>query len=178
MDCAFNKRLINERLDGTISSLDDRVLETHLAGCASCRREWAMLVAVDLVLAGEPLSQAPAGFELSVVGEITSRVEARRRIESIVIPSACGAAAIAVGYGVHRLVNWQAVSTTVRGIGEAANGAVTPLVEPSVGTSGFLATLLQNPAAQGAMMALAVAATIFLGISAIRVARQFTLEYH
>ena len=118
-----------------------------------------------------------AGFERSVLAAITHRVEARRRIESVVIPAACGVAAIGVAYGVHRVVNWEAARSMVRGIGEAASEAAAPLADPMAGAPDVVVTWLQNPAVQGAMLALAVAATIFLGASAIRFVRQFTLEY-
>ena len=177
MDCAANRRLMDEKLDGSITSDDARALEAHLSACSSCRREWELLVAVDRVLAGTSLSRAPAGFEQSVVAEIVRRVEARRRIESIGIPVACGVAAVAAGYGVRSVVNWEAARSFVRGIGEAANGALTPLAEPSARAPDFVTAWSQEPGVVGALLALAVAAVFFLGLSALRFAKQFTLEW-
>ncbi len=178
MDCAANRRLMDEKLDGNITSDDARALEAHLSACSSCRREWEVLVAVDHVLADAPLERAPAGFERSVIKRIVRRVEARRRIESIGIPVACGVAAIAAGYGVHRVVSWEAAHSFVRGIGEAANGVLAPLAESATRTPDFVTTWSQEPGAVGALLALAVAAVFFLGLSALRFARQLTLEWH
>jgi hypothetical protein len=133
---------------------------------------------MDRALADEPLVRAPDGFEHAVTTEIIRRVEVRRRIESIAIPAACAAAAIGAAYGVHRLVNWETVRSFARGVGQSTSEALAPLAEPAVERSGFLATWLEHPGVQGAMLAFAVVATIFLGVSAIRAARQFTLEYH
>ena len=177
MDCAANRRLMDEKLDGDITSDDTRVLEAHLSTCSSCRREWEMLVAVDRVLADDSLSRAPAGFELSVVSEIARRVEARRRIESIGIPVACGVAALGAGYGVHRIVNWEAARSLVRGIGEAANGVLAPFAEPLAQAPDLVMTWSQEPSVAGALLALAVTAAVFLGLSALRFAKQFTLEW-
>ena len=177
MDCAANRRLMDEKLDGDITSDDARALEAHLSACSSCRGEWEVLVAVDRVLADDSLSRAPAGFERSVATEIARRVEARRRIESIGIPAACGVAAIAAGYGVHRVVNWEAARSLVRGIGEAANGILAPLAEPLVEAPDLVTTWSQEPGVLGAVLALAVAAVVFLGFSALRFAKQLTLEW-
>ncbi|MEA3409498.1 MAG: zf-HC2 domain-containing protein, partial [Candidatus Eisenbacteria bacterium] len=86
MNCAANRRLMNERLDGSITSRDERALETHLSACSSCRREWEMLAAVDRVLSDAPLERAPAGFERSVIAEIARGARVGRLIESIGIP--------------------------------------------------------------------------------------------
>jgi len=168
---------MDERLDRSITPADARVLEAHLSACSSCRREWEMLAAVDRILADAPLECAPAGFERSVVKRIARRVEVRRRIESFGIPAACGVAAIAAGYGVHRVVDWEAARSFVRGIGEAANGVLAPLAEPLAETPGFVTAWSQNPGAVGVMLAFAVAATVFLGVSAIRFIRQNALEW-
>ena len=178
MDCAANRRLMNERLDGSITSADERALEAHLSACSSCRREWEMLAAVDLILADTPLSLAPAGFERSVTAEIARGARAGRMIESIGIPVACGAAAIAAGYGVHRVVNWEAARSFVRGIGEAANGVLAPLAEPLAETPDFVTTWSQDPSAVGVVLAFAVASVVFLGVSALRFVRQNALQWH
>ncbi len=136
-----------------------------------------MLAAVDRILAEVPLSRAPAGFERSVVKRIVRRVEVRRRIESIGIPVACGVAAIAAGYGVHRAVNWEAARSFVRGIGEAANGVLAPLAEPLAEAPDFVTTWSQEPGTFGVMLAFAVAATVFLGVSALRFVRQNAFEW-
>ena len=177
MDCAANRRLMDERLDGSIRPASARAVEAHISVCSSCRREWEILAAVDRVLADAPLERAPAGFERSVVTEIIRRVEVRRRIESIGIPVACGAAAVAVGYGINRAVNWEAARSFVRGIGEAANGVLAPLAEPLAEAPDFVTTLSQEPGAVGAVLAFAVAAVVFLGFSAIRFAKQFDLDW-
>ena len=177
MDCAANRRLMDERLDGSIKPAAARALEAHISVCSSCRREWEMLAAVDRVLADAPLDRAPVGFEQSVVTEIVRRVEVRRRVESIVIPAACGTAVVAVGYGVHRVVNWEAARSLARGVGDAANGVLAPLAEPLAEAPDFVTTLSQEPSAFGAVLALAVAAVVFLGFSAFRFAKQFTLEW-
>ena len=168
---------MDEKLDGDITSDDARALEAHLSACSSCRSEWEVLVAVDRVLADDSLSRAPAGFERSVATEIARRVEARRRIESIGIPAACGVAAIAAGYGVHRVVNWEAARSFVRGIGDTANGVLAPLAEPLAETPDFVTTWSQEPSVLGIVLALAVAAVVFLGFSALRFAKQLTLEW-
>ncbi len=178
MDCSANRRLMDEKLDGNITSDDARALEAHLSACSSCRREWDVHVAVDRVLADAPLERAPAGFERSVITEITRRVEARRRIESIGIPVACGVAAVAAGYGVHRVVSWEAAHSFARGIGEAANGILAPLAEPLAETPDLVTTWSQDPGVVGVVLAVAVAAAVFLGLSALRFARQLTLEWH
>ena len=61
VDCAANRRLMDERLDGSIKPAAARALEAHISVCSSCRREWEMLAAVDRVLADAPLDRAPAG---------------------------------------------------------------------------------------------------------------------
>ena len=177
MDCTANRRLMDERLDGSITPVAARALEAHLAACSPCRREWEMLAAVDRVLANAPLERAPAGFEQSVVTEIIRCVEVRRWIESIGIPAACGVAAVAVGYGIYRVVNWEAARSFVRGIGEAANGVLAPLAEPLAEAPDFVTILSQEPGAGGAVLAFAVAAAIFLGLSAIRFVRESTLAW-
>jgi predicted anti-sigma-YlaC factor YlaD len=174
MDCGLVRRLMNDRLDGGISADDDRALETHLAGCPSCGREWALMAALDGVLADEAVEAAPAGFELSVMMAVAQRAAARQRAESVGVPAACAIASVAVGYGVHRLVNWEAVRTLVRGLGDAATA---PLAEPVAEASVLAQPWLENPAVQGAIIAFAVAATIFLGVSAIRTLRQHSLEW-
>ena len=177
MDCTANRRLMDEKLDGSITSDEARALEAHLSACSSCRREWEMLVAVDRVLAKDSLSRAPAGFEQSVVAEIARCAEARRRIESIGIPAACGVAAVAAGYGVYRVVNWEAARSLVRGIGEAANGTLAPLAEPIARRSDFVTTWSREPGTVGIVLAFAVAAAVFLGVSALRFVRQNALEW-
>ena len=82
-----------------------------------------------------------------------------------------------MGYGVHRVVNWEAARSFVRDIGEAANGVLAPLAEPLAEAPDFVTTLSQEPSAFGAVLALAVAAVVFLGFSAFRFAKQFTLEW-
>ncbi len=136
-----------------------------------------MLVAVDRILADAPLERAPAGFERSVVKGIVQRGETRRRIESIGIPAACGVAAIAAGYGVRGVVNWDAARSFARGIGEAANGVLAPLAEPLTEPPDFVTTWSHDPGAVGVMLAFAVAATVFLGVSALRFIRQNALEW-
>jgi len=168
---------MDERLDGDITSDDARALEAHLSACSSCRREWEVLVAVDRVLADDSLSRAPAGFERSVVTEIARRVETRRRIELIGIPAACGVAALVAGYGVHRVVNWEAARSFVRGIGEAANGVLAPFAEPFARTPDFVTTWSQEPGVVGTVLAFAVTAAVFLGVSALRFVRQNALEW-
>jgi predicted anti-sigma-YlaC factor YlaD len=168
---------MDEKLDGDITSDDARALEVHLSACSSCRREWEVLVAVDRVLADNSLSRAPARFEQSVITEIARRVEARRRIESIGIPVACGVATIAAGYGVRSVVNWEAARSFVRGVGEAANGALTPLAEPLTRTPDFVTAWSQEPGTVGIVLAFAVAAVAFLGVSALRFIRQNALEW-
>ena len=168
---------MDEKLDGDITSDDTRALEAHLSACSSCRREWELLVAVDRALADDSLSRAPAGFERSVATEITRRVEARRRIESFGIPAACGVAAVAAGYGMHRVVNWEAVRSFARGIGEAANGVLAPLAEPIARRPDFVTTWSQEPGTVGIVLAFAVAAAVFLGVSALRFVRQSALAW-
>jgi len=177
MDCDLYRRLMNVMLDGDYLPEEASSFESHLAGCPSCRREWALFSAVDRILMESSLETAPDAFERSVLAAITQRVGARRRIESVVIPAACGAAAIGVAYGIHRVVNWETARSIVRGIGTSVSGAAAPLADPMAGAPDVVTAWLQNPAIQGAVLALAVAATIFLGVSAIRFYRQFTLEY-
>jgi anti-sigma factor RsiW len=168
---------MDERLDRSITPAAARVLEAHLSACSSCRREWEMLAAVDRILADAPLERAPAGFERSVVKRIVRRVEVRRRIESIGIPAACGVAALGAGYGVHRVVNWEAARSFVRGIGAAAKGVLAPLAEPLAEVPDLVTTWSQEPGTVGVMLAFAVAAAVFLGVSAIRFVRQNALEW-
>jgi anti-sigma factor RsiW len=176
MDCADCRHLMNEKLDGSISSEDSRELEKHVSGCPSCRSEWAALEEMDRALRQYPLDRAPGGFERSVMREIIRRVEVRRRAESIAIPVACAAAAAGVAYGVRRVINWEALWSFARGLGEAADDLLAPIAQPAAETTGTLAGWFQHPGVQGAMLAFAVAATLFLGASAIRVVRQFNLD--
>lgn len=177
MDCSAAKKLINDELDGSISADDARLLDAHVEACPSCARERAVFASIDAVLADQPLSEAPAWFEVSVSREIVRRAEARHRIESVAIPAACGAAAVAAGFGVFRAVNWNAAGSAVRGLADAAGTAVAPLAEPLAEAPDLATMWSQQPGAVGFVLAFAVVAVVFLGVSTLRVARQLTTEW-
>jgi len=176
VECSESRRLIDEELDGRITPSEARALEQHLAGCPACRREHELLSAIDRALVESPPAPAPAGFGRSVIVEIARRVERRRRVESVVIPAACGTAAAAVGWGIQRLVNWEAARSLTDGAVRAVDEALAPLVRSLAEALNVATRLSQAPAAGGVVLALAVAAVLFLGLSAVWFARQFALE--
>jgi hypothetical protein len=67
MTCAESRELLSAYLDGALVPEERAALETHVAGCAECRRELAALErTVALVRAVAP-ARAPAGFVDRVV---------------------------------------------------------------------------------------------------------------
>ena len=177
MECAAFSNLIQQELDGTLSPEGVRALAEHAAVCEACRLERDAMRAIDTALAEELPARAPAWLESRVLREISVRAAGRRPVESVLLGVACGTAALAAGFGVARVVSWDAVGRGfVRLLGSARELAA-PLADP-IERAPDLVTLWSNePGAVGFLLALAAAATAFIAISTLRAARQLSLEW-
>ena len=163
MNCTSARELIYEQLDGILSPDGARLLEEHLSACPECRRERELLGAIDGVLAAHRVERAPAWFDEAVATGIVEHVVKRRRLETIGVVSSCVVGSAATAYGLSRLVNWDGVTSAVRG-----------LLEPLEGTSEFASTLVSGPALAGVALAFGAAALAFISISTLRYVRQFS----
>lgn len=177
MKCAAIRELIQEELDGTLSSEGTRALAEHLAGCEACRLEREMMRAIDSALVSESPARAPAWFESSILREIGVRAVERRRVESVVLGVACGSAALAAGFGVARGVSWGAISRGFVRFLTSTKELAAPLADPIERAPDFVTLWSNEPGAVGFLLALAAAATAFITISALRAAKQLTLEW-
>jgi len=178
MDCSAARRLIDLELDGELAPSDALALETHAASCSDCRRERQLLLAVDRVLADAPLERAPEGFEEAVRGEIIRRAEVRHRIDTVAVPAACAAAAVAAGYGIHRLVNWEAARRFFEGLGDSATQLASPVTEQLAAPADVASAMPSEQGAFGAAIALAVVAVVFLGVTTWKLLRQNQHSQH
>jgi anti-sigma factor RsiW len=176
MKCAATRELIQKELDGTLSSEGARALVEHVEACEACRLERETMRAIDSALGGEPIARAPAWLESSVLSEIAGRAAAGRRVDSVVLGVACGTAALAAGFGVARAVSWEAVAAGTERFLTAARGLVAPLADLTERAPDFVTVWSNEPGAVGFLLALAAAATAFITISALRAAKQLTLE--
>lgn len=177
MECAAFRNLIQEELDGTLSSEGARALAEHAAVCEACRLERDAMRAIDAVLGEERPARAPVWLESSVLSKIEERAAARRRVDSVVLGVACGTAALAAGFGVTRAMSWEAVAAGTERFLTAAGGVVTPLADLTKRAPDLVTVWSNEPGAVGFSLALAAAATAFITISALRAAKQLSLEW-
>jgi hypothetical protein len=176
MNCQDARRLIEEQLDGEISESDRALLREHVSSCDACGGEIALELALDRVLSDSSLVRAPARLDVSVAHEIVHRAAVRRRMESMGLVSACVAAGASAAYGVSRALNLSAVAPAVRDAAESVRGML-PVAEGAAGEApAVISAWSQDPTIMGVALACAVAAAAFLGASALREAKQFSLR--
>jgi anti-sigma factor RsiW len=167
--------MIEELLDGTISSEDEAALRSHADYCERCASELALGLALDRVLSESGVAHAPARLDASVAREIVRRTESRRRAESLGVVGACVAAGAAAAFGVSRALNWSAAGSALRG---AVETGVARLGQPLSGAPDMINVWSQDPGAVGIVLACAAVAAAFLGISGMRTVRQFSFDRH
>lgn len=177
MKCAAFRSLIQDELDGTLSTDGANALRDHLLSCESCRFERETMRAIDSALGTDAPARAPAWLETSVLNDIRTFAHRRRRTETVVLGVACGTAAVAAGFGVSRAMSWDAVRLGAVKLLTAARDLSAPLADPLERAPDLVTMWSQEPGAVGFMLALAAAATAFLTISALRAAKQFSLEW-
>jgi predicted anti-sigma-YlaC factor YlaD len=97
-NCDRARAWVSLRLDDEISELEERLLETHLQGCASCREFEASVRGAVVALRGQP----PERIEHPVV------VAGRRRLPVRLRAVASVAAVVAVVVGVTTVLGTQA----------------------------------------------------------------------
>ena len=86
MTCAECREAFSAYADDALSADARGVVETHLAGCADCRREWQRFFAtVDLLHIVEP-ERAPAGFVDRVVAAARPLPWYRRLARGLLVP--------------------------------------------------------------------------------------------
>ena len=86
MTCAECREAFSAYADDALSADARGVVETHLAGCADCRREWQRFFAtVDLLHIVEP-ERAPAGFVDRVVAAARPLPWYRRLARDLLVP--------------------------------------------------------------------------------------------
>jgi anti-sigma factor RsiW len=171
MDCRSALELIDIELDGELAPKDATALSEHLRSCAECARERELLLAVDRALAAAPLERAPAGFEQAVRSEIARRAEVRARIDSVVLPVAGGLAAVATGYGVHRLVNWSGARSLLQDVGHSLTRLASPLTDRVGQAPDLVSSLSHEQGVLGVTAALAIAAVVVIVMTGIAVLR-------
>jgi hypothetical protein len=66
-----NATKLQEYLDGQLSPGDMQAVKGHLAACATCQEEWALLRQVDKAMATVPLLEEPAGFTARVMAQVS-----------------------------------------------------------------------------------------------------------
>jgi predicted anti-sigma-YlaC factor YlaD len=76
MQCLEASELMSWRLDGTLTSEQDQVLDAHLATCESCRVEWKLMQRACALFQAPEMALPPPMFAQKVMGRI-QRHEAR-----------------------------------------------------------------------------------------------------
>jgi len=178
MECSAARRLIDMELDGELTPEEARALDEHARACVVCRRERELLLAVDRVLGEEPLERPPVAFQSHVMAEVVHRAELRRRVDSVVVPSACAAASVAAGYGIYRIFNWEVARSFFQGLGSAASQFASPVTSQLSGASGATAAAPPGESVVGIAIAFAVAGIVFIGVTAARLLRHHPHPQH
>jgi anti-sigma factor RsiW len=174
MNCQEAIELIEQHLDGEISESDARLLREHVGSCRACGAEFALAVATDRVLSDSGVVRAPARLDASVAHEIVRRAVLRRHAESLGVVAACVAAGAAAAYGVSRALD---LSAAGRAVGDAAESVrrALPGFDRALGEApDVIAAWSQDPSVVGVALACAAAAAVFLAVSALRAAKQFS----
>lgn len=80
MRCEDARERLQEYLDGQLPPAETQTVEAHLAACAACREDLALLRQVDAALATLPVLEEPAAFTAQVMARVrATRVKALRR---------------------------------------------------------------------------------------------------
>jgi anti-sigma factor RsiW len=89
MDCATVRGKLAEYVDGQLPAGSRRAVEAHLAACARCRAELALLREVDEALATWPVLAEPDGLTARVMAGIRAgetKAASRSRLTLRVLP--------------------------------------------------------------------------------------------
>jgi predicted anti-sigma-YlaC factor YlaD len=82
MQCSKWDELMSLRLDGLLSPEQEQQLQAHLAGCQTCREQWAVLSWLSLRLKAEPPAIPASDFAARVTARLEQREARRRRLYS------------------------------------------------------------------------------------------------
>jgi len=78
MSCQTIQEQFDQRLDGRLSAAEQAAWETHLAGCADCRREWEAYANMWQVLGRDPGLEPSFGFAERTVRRLAEQPVAVR----------------------------------------------------------------------------------------------------
>jgi hypothetical protein len=111
MKCGQVKELLSPYLDGAVTGTEMRAVQEHLAGCAGCGREYALLRKTQQLLAsaGRPAVPADLGLKLrlAISREAAQarrpyeglRVRLENALEAFMVPATAGLACAVVIFG-------------------------------------------------------------------------------
>ena len=83
MECKQGEQmtmLMSLSLDGMLDRDGQHRLEQHLAGCASCQREWQAMRQVSALFQAEPLVGPPLGFAVRIERQLEAKAVQRKRV--------------------------------------------------------------------------------------------------
>ena len=174
--CEEIRELYDDGLDGRLDAQRAAALQAHLASCADCRREFAVLRSIDRVLSTEACVSAPPRFVPSTMAVIR-RDEARRRLFERVGLWAAGATA--GGFTVASIIRATRSSSVGERISGAAAGVLDAVPQPSlpdVETPGLVVQMLQSPGVLAVLWTLAAVGAAFMAVQLLRTSRQLACE--
>ena len=73
MNCPAAQAQLQDYLDGRLPPAEATGLEAHLATCATCRAEWALLSQVDDALATFPILNEPRDLTAQIIAQIQGK---------------------------------------------------------------------------------------------------------
>jgi anti-sigma factor RsiW len=85
MRCEFVRGLLQEHLDNQLPPTEAQGVQAHLAACAACRKELALLRQVDAALATLPVLDESADFTARVMARVNISPVFRLRWEDAVV---------------------------------------------------------------------------------------------
>jgi anti-sigma factor (TIGR02949 family) len=80
MHCETVYASLQEYVDGQLSPAETQAVEDHLATCAACRAELALLRQVDNALAQQPILEAPADLTARIMAQVRATAQATARL--------------------------------------------------------------------------------------------------
>lgn len=80
MNCRQVRKWLQPFADGALERRKAAAIEAHLAGCAACREEAALLRTLDAALSAEPTVDPPADMAPAIVNRALARRLAIRRL--------------------------------------------------------------------------------------------------
>jgi len=86
MECKETHFLLNDYLEGSLSSDDKTRVEQHLSGCESCRRDLKEIKLISDMLTQDRVPEMEEQFWINFLPQVRSRIEKQRKPTRTLVP--------------------------------------------------------------------------------------------